>query len=386
MGHPIFDVKQSYDKESGQLVLDVKQIQKRDVTSLYPQVEYFETPVDIEIVTATGAKIETRLINATEENVFKFELDGPPLLVDFDNEGTLIKEVKFEKSMKDLMYQARNDRDIVGRGWAMSELADKASDKDASAEVKSQIVDFLRDSVKQEKTWQLRRAVIQSIRSLLMPGTGSVSADSGLTLDPAMTAMLVQSASDSDARVRSQAISFLGMTKNPVHYKLYEKAVLSDKSYNVIDAAAVALALTKNKDAYFVLRKLAQTDSWRNRVQRAGLNGLAELGDKRALDLGLKYASEKGVDGQIMSAALAIVAGAGSDDPRAFDLIFGNFEAAFEQNDFQSVIGSLRALTTLGDPRGQKAFDLMKEKFKDNPGFMGFITRQEGLFKAGLKK
>ncbi len=47
MGHPIFEVTKTY--ADGKLTLNVKQMQKIDVLNEYPQVEFFQTKVDIEI-------------------------------------------------------------------------------------------------------------------------------------------------------------------------------------------------------------------------------------------------------------------------------------------------------------------------------------------------
>src|SRR5437660_8904740 len=49
MGHPIFTVTQRYDPATKKLMLTVRQDQNPDPTSGYPQVDYFEAPVDVEI-------------------------------------------------------------------------------------------------------------------------------------------------------------------------------------------------------------------------------------------------------------------------------------------------------------------------------------------------
>src|SRR5215203_4191787 len=45
MGHPIFDVTQSYDPAAKKLTLNVKQTQKIDLTNEYPQTEFFQAYV-----------------------------------------------------------------------------------------------------------------------------------------------------------------------------------------------------------------------------------------------------------------------------------------------------------------------------------------------------
>ncbi|MFH4338566.1 HEAT repeat domain-containing protein, partial [Acinetobacter baumannii] len=70
---------------------------------------------------------------------------------------------------------------------------------------------------------------------------------------------------------------------------IYQQA-LGDQSYAVIDEAAEALGKTKSASAYDALTRLLDQRSWRDRVRIAALRGLAELGDRRALEIGLRYA------------------------------------------------------------------------------------------------
>ena len=107
------------------LKLTVKQEQKPDPSSLYPQVVYFQTPVEIEIGTAAGTRIEHVQIQAKEEQTFTFQVDSAPLLVNFDYGSTLIKELRFEKSTEQLSYQLAHDQDVLGRVWALQQLVCK---------------------------------------------------------------------------------------------------------------------------------------------------------------------------------------------------------------------------------------------------------------------
>ncbi|MCV4872688.1 hypothetical protein OFB47_33350, partial [Escherichia coli] len=80
--------------------------QKIDPNNEYPQVEFFQSFVDIEI----DGHIERVWIKPQAENVFTFTVPQRPRLVNFDYEGTLIKEIKFEKTTDDLIYQLKNDK------------------------------------------------------------------------------------------------------------------------------------------------------------------------------------------------------------------------------------------------------------------------------------
>ena len=70
MGHPIFQVTQAYDAAAKTLTLQVKQHQKPDPNYAYPQATFFQTPVEIEIGTASGVRIERVTIEPKEEQSF----------------------------------------------------------------------------------------------------------------------------------------------------------------------------------------------------------------------------------------------------------------------------------------------------------------------------
>ena len=385
MGHPVFEVSKKYDATKKQLTMSIKQVQKKDMTSLYPQVKYFQTPVEIEIANAKGTRIETVFIKPKAENTFTFNVDSDPLLVDFDNEGTLIKELTFKKTVRELLYQMKNDKDVIGRNWAMSELTKVAKKPTTPAPEKALVVSSIADAGKTDSAWQFRREAIRNVRSIVAPRSrGNLAAPVALKLDSGILSALLEATKDKKSSVRAEAISFLGDTQDSKYYQNYRTALMSDKSYTVIDRAAVAIAKTKNPEAYFVLRKIAQTDSWKNRVQIAGLNGLAELGDKRALDLGFKYGTDNSAPSSLRAAGTRIVAAAGKDDPRTFPLIFGNFKKAFDSGRFQGMFDGINALVQLADPRGQEAFDMLKKKYKDQANLMGFINSLEASFKKAI--
>ena len=141
----------------------------------------------------------------------------------------------------------------------------------------------------------------------------------------------------------------------------------------------------KDEKAYDALINLTNMDSWKDRIRVAGLQGLAALGDKRALDIGFKFAG-KSYPGNVRSSSLSVVAATGKGDARVFPLLFEPFKKDLDQRNFQSIFTGLSSMILLGDPRGQQAFDLAKAKFKDNQQLMGYVTRLESQFKAELTK
>src|SRR4029079_9949916 len=104
-----------------QLTLNVKQTQKVDPNNAFPQTEFFQSYVDVEI----DGRVERVWMKPQAENVFTFDSPTRPKLVNFAYENTLLKEMKFDKSVDELVYQMQNDKDVLGRRWAMGELEAK---------------------------------------------------------------------------------------------------------------------------------------------------------------------------------------------------------------------------------------------------------------------
>ncbi len=377
MGHPIFEVTKSYGK--GKLNLNVKQTQKVDLLNEFPQVSYFEGKLDVEI----DGKIEQVWIKPQAENIFTFDAPTAPKLVDFDNEGTWIKEVKFEKTTDELLYQMANDKDVLGRRWAMNELVKRAEVEGERAK----ILTALLETAKNDKFWRIRRAAISEIRDLIVPQQNMPNVEiPPVKIDESLSTFLASSAKNAkESLIRSESIELLSTTKDAKYTDIY-LAALNDQSYGVIDQAAEALGKTKNPKAFDALMKLVNTQSWRGRIQVAGLNGLAALGDKRAFDVALKLVSDKSQPIDARSAALSVLGETGRGNPKAFPIIFDAFKSALEIDDFNGMFTTIRALISLGDPRGQQAFDMLKTKFKSNQQFTGFILFLEMQFKQSLEK
>ncbi|MGI8469088.1 MAG: M1 family aminopeptidase [Pyrinomonadaceae bacterium] len=379
MGHPVFEVTKNYDAATKKLTMNVKQTQKIDPNNAFPQTEFFQTYVDVEI----DGNVQRVWIKPQAENVFTFDAPVEPKIVNFDYESTLLKELKFDKPTDELIYQLQNDKDVLGRRWAMGELTAKV--KSAPAD-KEKILAAFRMAAENDKLYLNRRAALAQIRSLVAPPQMSPLAEPpALTLDAATVATLQKLTKDGNSLVRADAISLLGATKNAAYADLYLTA-LNDPSYTVIDYAAGALGETKSPQAYDALLKLANTPSWKGRIQMAGLGGLAALNDKRAFDVGYKIANDTTQPMSVRSAALEIVGATGKGDARAYPLIFDAFKKNLDANNFRGIFNGLQAIIKLGDPRGQEAFDLMKAKFKNQPNILGFVAQLESQFKASVGK
>ncbi|MGB7068249.1 MAG: M1 family aminopeptidase [Pyrinomonadaceae bacterium] len=376
MGHPVFQVTQAYDAAGKTLKVTVKQTQKVDPKNEFPQVEYFQTYVDI----AVDNKVERVWLKPQAENVFSFSSATKPRLVNFDYQGSLVKEMKFEKSVDDLVYQIQNDTDVLGRRWAMGEVRKKSTAANRIA-----IDTVLLNAAEKDTFWRNRRAALSEIAALYSPDTPPGLEAPAVKLDDVTTAVIERLTKDAKPLIRADALELLGETNDPKYADLY-LSFLDDPSYTVVEQAASALGNTKSPKAFPALEKLVKTRSWRGKIAIAGLSGLAELGDKLGFDLAYPLATDKSHPMSVRAAALEVIGAVGKGDKRAYPLIAGNFKKALTDNDFNGIFRGITAIVDLADPRGQEAFDLLKEKFKNQANVMAFITMQESQFKAAIQE
>ncbi|MEO7539637.1 MAG: M1 family aminopeptidase [Pyrinomonadaceae bacterium] len=376
MGHPIFEITQNYDDAGKKLTMNIKQTQTIDVNNEYPQVAYFQTYVDI----AIDGRIERAWIKPQAENVYTFDVAAKPKLVSFDYESSLLKEMKFEKSTDDLLYQMQNDKDVIGRRWAMGELQGKAAD----AVERGRIVTALIASAEKDPSFRVRRAAVTVIATIFSPDPPAGQERPAANLPDDVVQAMMRLAKDKNSLVRGETIQLLGETKQPKFADLY-LAAINDPSYSVIEQASQDLAVTKDPRAYDALVKLTTTPSWRDRIRIAGIQALATLGDKRALESGLKMASDLTVPLKTRTAAITLVAATGKGDARAFPIVFDRFKQAFAAHSDGTMINSVRAIVRIADPRGQEAFDMLKERYKADPGALRNVTNFEQQFNAAIQ-
>lgn len=378
MGHPVFDITKSYDAATKKLTLNVKQTQELDEKNPFPQTRYFQTWVEVEI----DGTIHRVWIDPKETNTFTFDSATEPKIVNFDYEGTLLKEMTFKKSADELLYQMANDKDMIARRWAMGELQSLAKDDKA---VEAKFVDALIVSAEKDPFWRVRKAALAFIANVYSPDPMPGQKRPAVKLDPKVEALVLRLTKDKESLIRADAIELLGETQDTKFVPQY-LAALNDRSYGVIDQAAPALGATKDAKAYDALSKLVNSKSWHDRLLVAGLRGLEALGDKRGFDAAIAIANDNSRSSVVRATAATTAAATANGDPRAFDLLLTQFKAALAANDIQGLVVAAQGAIKLGDPRGQQIFDALKEKFKDNAQAMPVITQWEAAFKASIKK
>jgi aminopeptidase N len=368
MGHPIFRVAKDYNQAAKTLTLTIKQEQKPDPAYSYPQAVFFRTPVDIEIGTSTSTRVERRMIEPQEEQTLTFQVDAQPVLVNFDYGSTLVKELRFDKPTDELVYQLTRDEDVMGRMWALGQLSNRMKDQTTGEAERGRIETVLAASLSNDKFWGMRVEAATALNGA--PGSASRTA-------------LLAAVRDKDARVRARAISSLAASRDASLADVYVKS-LNDQSYATIRIAALALGATRSPAAYDALTKLLDTPSWRNNIRASALNGLAALGDRRALDAGLRYAAP-GNEAQVRVAAIYLLGSAGKDDARVFPLLSNALNHAVATNNGALRNAASEALVSLGDQRGVELFEQVLKKI-NNQGEQFSIRQFQKRLREAAKK
>jgi len=123
-GIPEYTVSYEYKRWSKELVIHVSQTQ--DI----PSSSIFKMPVNLLI--DSGKLLRKQVWVETQDTSFVIPLKNKPKMVVFDEGFTILKYLDFEKSEKDLIYQAINAPHLLDRFWAIEELGKLEKNKNAS--------------------------------------------------------------------------------------------------------------------------------------------------------------------------------------------------------------------------------------------------------------
>jgi aminopeptidase N len=250
-GHPVFDIRYTWDAGQGRVILTVKQVQ--DTSRGVP---IHRTPVKIGITTA-GGHTSSRLWIEGKEEEFVLDCAQKPLLVRFDEGNFLLKEWTFEKSREELLYQLRHD-DAIGRMWAASELEGAS----AVPEVRT----ALEAAAVEDPFWSVRASAIEALLG---------------TKDPKLVPFFRNRSLDESSRVRTSALRILGTYRDPSLCKFFRERFEKDDSYLAQAEALSALGLCRDPGQIPFLRKAGKMESPRNIIRRSADTAIKALEEKQ---------------------------------------------------------------------------------------------------------
>jgi aminopeptidase N len=335
-GAPKLDISYVYDDAKHQVALTVKQTQMQKGS-----VGTFRVPVEIEITTATGAKLYPVVMGKDAEkdtDTFNLPVDSSPLMVLFDKGGHILKSADFHKEKKEWIYQLRNARELADRADAVVALAKLKKDEEAIAAVG--------DAMLHDKTWGLRTAAIEAL--------GRVETPSSTKL---LLAALDQSAAGGPGAAlfaRQNIVASLGTSKDPAVATRLEAVAREDQSYRARAAALDALGRMKSPNAFATLTAAVAGDSPDDFLRNAALRAFGALGDDKAVPT-LREWSSIGHPVRARSAAIGSLGRLDKDNPAITQLLAGYLS----EPHFAIRFAAINALGNRGDASAIPALETL---------------------------
>jgi aminopeptidase N len=190
------------------------------------------------------------------EETIEFPSEARPLLVRFDPENVLLKELVFPKQRDELLYQLSHD-DVIGRMNAAAELSMLKDDPIA--------VGALAASAQGDSFWAVRRGAVEA----LAKAAGASSA-----------AVIRKAALDPHPSVRASALVALGDLKDRTLMEFFKERFAKDASDAVRAESLRAIGKLGDRAAVPFLEQCSAVPSYRNLIATAAKQAIA-LADAR---------------------------------------------------------------------------------------------------------
>lgn len=312
-GHPVLEVSYSFLKDRRLIDLSVSQVQP-----IVKGQDLFTLPAEITMATSKGRRKETVWVrNGTDR--FLLSCEEEPLMVSFDGGGTLVAEVRFDKSPGELAYQAGRD-EIPGRIWAMRAMA-------RLFPVHGETVRTLSSIIAGEGFWGLKAEA-----SFLL----------GKLRTPEAERVLINALASSDHRIRKAAVLALPDFRKDFARKTLEGVILKDPHPDVVGTAIVSLAKADPAGSGDFIRRQLGRPAWDDELDQACLNAFGISGDRNRVPDIERFTTDGNSD-HLQLAALEAWASCAPDDPKLHGVLMDRAESGTYGMQWYSIaaLGSL---------------------------------------------
>jgi len=332
-GHPRYKVRSRWNAETESLKVEVEQTHAVD--NLTP---LFRMPVVFSIA-HSSAVTEHKVWVSEKKHTFTFPAAKRPLMVRFDPDDWILKELDFERTREELLYQLEFAGNVAGR----IEAAKGLEMFGGTETVRAKLLEHL-DS---EPFWGVRRQIVSTLSALKEDSvTGRLTAR--LEKEP-------------KSKVRREIVTALGEAGGEECAGTLRDVISREASYYVVADALKALGKVAGAEARADAIRALALPSHREVIRVAAVEVLA-MDDSMTGDV------QKEVVGRLVSLAapanplpvrLAAFralgkAGKGTDD--AWDTL----KEALEESDVTVRWEAIEALGELGDPRAVPALEKRK--------------------------
>jgi aminopeptidase N len=286
-GFPQLSVDKTWEAGTRTLVLTVTQLQSPDsLRSL------FRFPLQVHIVTPTEDRRTTLDVRRRAES-FRIPLRENPLMVIADKGYVLLKQLTFQKSMEEYLYQLAHAEDVADRIAAAQGLAVHGDSSRACAGLVAAALG--------DRFWGVRQAAVG-----VLGGIGH-----GLPAE-ALRAVLA----DPNSLVRNTAVAAMAGWALPGMGRVLDSLARHDPSYLVASTCIRELASVDSAQGFSLARDMLGVPSYRNLVQEAALSGMRTLRERAGLPFVIPL-TERRVPEDIRISALHTIGVLGKGDREA---------------------------------------------------------------------
>ena len=255
--YPHYYITQKYDAATQTLTLDVKQ-KNHDGKP-------FRMPIVIEAYYNGGMKRVQPTIDTNHQVVTITGVSSKPLMVLFDPNNNVIRQLTYSKSIAELAYQSVHAEHVGDREWALEQLAEFAKKKGTQH---NEAMRAVREIALFDPFYGVRGDAA---------ATSAAFGDAGTMKD---------ALNDKDKRVRLAALDAAGdLKKNDAGLDRTLLAMTSDADPDVVAGALTALGSLKAPGAYDLLVHSLNRPSFGDTIAAGAVRGLAAYGNMRAFAL-----------------------------------------------------------------------------------------------------
>ncbi len=315
-GHPELKVRWRYEDEDKSVRVRVEQAQAVD-----EQTPLFRLPTTLEVAEDAGRIRTIPIVIDGDSQEFIVPAAARPRMVQIDPQGWLIKQVVFDRSEEESLFQLEHATCVLGRLEAARALVGRARNR-------SEVAVALARAWDREKEVQARRQFVE----ILASG------------DETFRSALMDAAKDREARVRVAAIAGLARLRRDEQAEAILRATWNNprEAYGARRAALRGLADWKVEDAPKLLDAALNMPAHRHTLAAAALGILLETPGSRARELAALY-SRYGQPTALRTTALAAFPRLAKDDRALQDILIGLVDDPDASVRFQ-VMTSLREL------------------------------------------
>jgi aminopeptidase N len=328
-GYPVFEVAYSFLGDRKLIDLSVSQVQP-----IVEGQDLFTLPVEITIVTSKGERKETVWAKNRSDR-FLLRCEEEPLMVSFDGGGALVAEVRFDKPVDELAFQAGHD-EIPGRIRAMRDMA-------RLFPVHQKTVRTLADIISGESFWGLKAEA-----ALLL----------GKLRTPEAEGLLLKALQAADHRVRKAAVLALPDFRKDFTQKTLKSVIQRDRHADVVGTAIVSLAKADPAGSGDFIRGQLGRPAWDDEIDQACLTAFEIMADRSRLPDIERFTADENSD-HLQLAALAAWGSCAPDDPKLHRVLMERAESGKYGVKWYS-------LGALGDLRVEDARPILEKTARES--------------------